>query len=351
MSSTTIKHALSRPVSPEPKRHCLPGYIYIEHPWEPRLNPERPDINDIDSWPQIGPRGFQLLRVLSDSKLCVTLLGISNGSYLTVIKLYRHPDFWYRGDAAANEVTAYRRMSLNDRWPIGVPRPYRDFILEEVHIYSDRPFEHIMAFAEANIKEAVPMNGIMIEYIPDTRQLDDLEPSEITTELARRVIETLAGIHNAGVLHGDVAPRNVLVDAKGAVWWIDFDLAKTDLIYEMDPEACTHELRMAEEMLDDLVAGGGSHSGSEQWPGKPEGCRAGLENEYWKYNRRMKALEEENESKAGGEHESKAGGEHESKAGGEHESKAGGEHESKAGGEHESKAGGEHESKAEEIQS
>ncbi len=44
--------------------------------------------------------------------------------------------------------------------------------------------------------------------------------------LCRRIAGAYAGLHRRGVLHGDVHPRNVLVDAAGAVWLLDFGVAR-----------------------------------------------------------------------------------------------------------------------------
>ncbi len=44
--------------------------------------------------------------------------------------------------------------------------------------------------------------------------------------LMRGVVEAYRRLHEAGWLHGDVHPRNVLVDGAGEVWLIDFGLAR-----------------------------------------------------------------------------------------------------------------------------
>lgn len=44
--------------------------------------------------------------------------------------------------------------------------------------------------------------------------------------LCRRIARSYADLHGRGVLHGDVHPRNVLIDSDGAVWLLDFGVAR-----------------------------------------------------------------------------------------------------------------------------
>jgi serine/threonine-protein kinase len=50
---------------------------------------------------------------------------------------------------------------------------------------------------------------------------------DVVLDLAEHVIAAYAHLHEQGVLHGDVHPRNVLVDAAGAITLIDFGFAAT----------------------------------------------------------------------------------------------------------------------------
>ncbi|MDJ0865334.1 MAG: serine/threonine-protein kinase [Myxococcota bacterium] len=50
-------------------------------------------------------------------------------------------------------------------------------------------------------------------------------PAAPVAELARHVASTLAAVHAAGVVHGDVKPENLLIDAQGIPRLIDFGLA------------------------------------------------------------------------------------------------------------------------------
>lgn len=44
--------------------------------------------------------------------------------------------------------------------------------------------------------------------------------------LLRRALDAVAALHEAGVAHGDLKPKNLLVDREGRVWCIDFENAR-----------------------------------------------------------------------------------------------------------------------------
>ena len=72
---------------------------------------------------------------------------------------------------------------------------------------------------------------VAMEWIPDAVTLDELlserAPWPINSSLlARRLGQLLARLHTAGVDHPDLHPGNVLVDADGQVWAIDFHKAR-----------------------------------------------------------------------------------------------------------------------------
>jgi serine/threonine protein kinase len=59
----------------------------------------------------------------------------------------------------------------------------------------------------------------------ELRRLPAGDGRERLLELGERILDAYARVHGRGVLHGDVHPNNVLVDARGAVTLIDFGLA------------------------------------------------------------------------------------------------------------------------------
>jgi len=68
-----------------------------------------------------------------------------------------------------------------------------------------------------------PLNALLLEYIHSS----PLTEASISPEIVDKTVGALGRIHEAGVLHRDVMPRNVLITGEGEVVWVDFDCAKT----------------------------------------------------------------------------------------------------------------------------
>lgn len=68
--------------------------------------------------------------------------------------------------------------------------------------------------------------GAVSHVAAEMRQLYDLQESRRRLlELCCRVVEAFAALHDRGVLHGDVSPNNILINAQGAVRIIDYGSA------------------------------------------------------------------------------------------------------------------------------
>jgi serine/threonine protein kinase len=81
--------------------------------------------------------------------------------------------------------------------------------------FEDRPFLVTAWHAGVDLyRAAANLRGTLA---PDARK-------EIL-EIAERILEAYARLHDQGILHGDIQPRNVLVDAAGRVTVIDYGLA------------------------------------------------------------------------------------------------------------------------------
>ena len=63
------------------------------------------------------------------------------------------------------------------------------------------------------------------EAAADARRLGERDGPSALFELAERLIAAYAHVHGQGVIHGDVHPRNVLVDGDGEITIIDYGLA------------------------------------------------------------------------------------------------------------------------------
>lgn len=59
----------------------------------------------------------------------------------------------------------------------------------------------------------------------DLRSMPRPEARDGILEIAKRILEAYAHLHAQGVLHGDVQPRNVIVDALGEITVVDYGLA------------------------------------------------------------------------------------------------------------------------------
>jgi eukaryotic-like serine/threonine-protein kinase len=65
----------------------------------------------------------------------------------------------------------------------------------------------------------------LFEAATDARRLAERDGPGVLFELAERLIDAYAHLHAQGVIHGDVHPRNVLVDGASAIAIIDYGLA------------------------------------------------------------------------------------------------------------------------------
>jgi 3-deoxy-D-manno-octulosonic acid kinase len=69
-------------------------------------------------------------------------------------------------------------------------------------------------------------NDILLERIDGARDLKSVLQVPQLPEFHRRLGQTLARFHRAGILHADLNIKNILCDAQGAFWLIDFDRAR-----------------------------------------------------------------------------------------------------------------------------
>lgn len=66
--------------------------------------------------------------------------------------------------------------------------------------------------------------GILLQYFPDAQAISK---ETVTYANADKAMRSLARIHQAYVVHYDIAPRNCLLKADGNPVWVDFDHAIT----------------------------------------------------------------------------------------------------------------------------
>ncbi|HWB09941.1 MAG TPA: serine/threonine-protein kinase [Pirellulales bacterium] len=127
-----------------------------------------------------------------------------------VLKLWRlspHNDQAHR-EAAINEG---RLLATLDH--AGLPRVF------DVGVLEDRPY-------------------LVLEYVPGRNLEQCFDRQRPAPDEAARIIAEAAGVlayaHRRGVVHGDVTPRNIMIDAEGRTRIIDLGLARFDDIWEAD---------------------------------------------------------------------------------------------------------------------
>ncbi len=82
-------------------------------------------------------------------------------------------------------------------------------------VHDGRPFLAMSWCAGVDIYEAAA----------DARRLAEQDGPSVLLQLGERFVEAYAHLHSQGVIHGDVHPRNVLVDGNATVTIIDYGLA------------------------------------------------------------------------------------------------------------------------------
>ena len=103
-------------------------------------------------------------------------------------------------------------------------------------------------------------NAILLEYVPGIRPISLANYSKRRLDKLRSI---LSEIHDAGIIHGDPYPRNIMVqESSDRVLWIDFDRAQTFTPQSMNRRH-TNWLEEEAEMMDYFVKAlvGSQHTG------------------------------------------------------------------------------------------
>src|SRR5687768_15335933 len=96
-------------------------------------------------------------------------------------------------------------------------------------------------------------------------------PLSQSVQLASEIVEGLAAAHSRGLVHRDVKPSNVIVNADGHVKLLDFGLAREDVISKPDDRT-----RTSPSGRSDHTAGTPQYMSPEQAAGQPVTYRADL---------------------------------------------------------------------------
>jgi len=130
------------------------------------------------------------------------------------------------------------KVLLPDR--VADPERKRRFI-QEARAASALNHPNIITVHDINSDDGVDF--IVMEHV-DGKPLDELIPSKglrasLALKYAIQIADALAMAHNAGILHRDVKPSNLMVTTEGRVKVLDFGLAKLTDRSESSPDAAT----------------------------------------------------------------------------------------------------------------
>ncbi len=110
-------------------------------------------------------------------------------------------------------IKAYRLKKLDER--LRKQRTKREkSLLEKASkiINAPRPYES---------KE---LTKIKIPYIKGKKLSEYLDKLKNSKEICEKIGESIAKLHDANIIHGDLTTSNIIVDKKNNVWFIDFGL-------------------------------------------------------------------------------------------------------------------------------
>ena len=115
------------------------------------------------------------------------------------------------------EIEAYRYLAhLNVMKEGIVPAVFA------VDKWSRKDLKRVLRDAEYEGGLTFPVRVILMEFIAGSEQVEE---DNITVDIAITALRGLRRIHFVGVLHGDIAGRNILLAPGGRVVWIDFSIA------------------------------------------------------------------------------------------------------------------------------
>jgi len=103
----------------------------------------------------------------------------------------------------------------------------RGRFLSEARALSRMSSEHIVRIHAFGVEQGVPF--LVMDFVPG-ESLDDVVERPLPFREALRILEGVArgvaAAHDAGALHNDIKPANVIIGERGAVTLVDFGLAR-----------------------------------------------------------------------------------------------------------------------------
>lgn len=98
------------------------------------------------------------------------------------------------------------------------------------------------------------------EDAPLTFAIGPETPSTLKDRWARQIRDTMAALHQAGIVWGDAKPDNILIDVHGDAWLIDFGGGRTEGWVDSDKAGTVDgDLQALERILMFIASGGDFH--------------------------------------------------------------------------------------------
>jgi Tol biopolymer transport system component len=150
-------------------------------------------------------------------------------------------------------------------------------MLQEARTVSALNHPHILALYD--VAEFDGHEFLVLEYVPG-RTLDQVIPRhglplDDAVRYAVQIASALAAAHEAGVIHRDLKPGNIMVTDKGAVKLLDFGLAKMVQPVSASP-ADSGETATMTQTEPGMVMGTLNYMSPEQAEGKPVDARSDI---------------------------------------------------------------------------
>jgi Tol biopolymer transport system component len=153
----------------------------------------------------------------------------------------------------------------------------RQRMLQEARTVSALNHPHIMTLHD--LAEADGYRFLVLEYVPG-RTLDQVIPRhglplEDAVRYAVQIASALAAAHEAGVIHRDLKPVNIMVSDKGVIKLLDFGLAKMAQPVAIR-SAASGETATVTQTEPGMVMGTLNYMSPEQAEGKPVDARSDI---------------------------------------------------------------------------
>jgi serine/threonine-protein kinase len=170
-------------------------------------------------------------------------------------------DVFLARDTYSGKLVAVKLLS--SAWRIS--KPHRDRMLREAEIAKNVAHPTVVETLDAGVADCgtpyIVLEALVGETLHDYLERNGAMPVDRALPLLRQLAEGLRAVHDAGIVHGDVKPKNVFlcgpVDAPISVKLIDFGLARplSPEVTELDDEtiAGTLEYLAPEQAVADAV--------------------------------------------------------------------------------------------------